>query len=390
MKTAKRIANVPPYLFARLDEKKAALKARGVDLVDLGIGDPDQPTPSYIIKEMDRALADPQNHNYPPYDGTDQFRRAVADWYKKRFDVALDPAKEVVALIGSKEGIAHIFMGFIDPGDAALIPDPAYPVYKTMTILLGGEPFPMPLTSENDFLPVLSAIPDKVAARSKMLFLNYPNNPTGAVASLDFFKEAVAFAKKYDLLICHDMAYSEVAFDGFVPPSILEVPGAGDVAVEFHSLSKTFNMTGWRLGMAVGNAKAIEALRVIKTNIDSGAFKAIQQAGAFALTHSTDFTAKMNAVYQKRRDALVDGLNSLGWKLAKPKATFYIWIPVPKGETSESFAAKMLEDVQVVVVPGNGYGTYGEGYVRAAITATEDRIKEAIRRMKDRGVAFSS
>lgn len=389
MKTANRIANVPPYLFARLDEKKAALKARGIDLVDLGIGDPDQPTPSYIIKEMDRALADPANHNYPPYDGTDQFRRAVADWYKKRFNVALDPGKEVVALIGSKEGIAHIFMGFIDPGDVALIPDPAYPVYKTMTILLGGDPYVLPLTAENDFLPVLSAIPDKIAASAKLMFLNYPNNPTGAVTTLDFFKEAVAFAKKHDLLICHDLAYSEVAFDGFIPPSILEVPGAKDVAVEFHSLSKTFNMTGWRLGMAVGNAQALQALRVIKTNIDSGAFKAVQQAGAFALDQPTDFTEKMNAMYQPRRDALVDGLNSLGWELAKPKATFYIWIPVPQGETSESFAGKMLEDVQVVVVPGNGYGQYGEGYVRAAITTTVDRIKEAIRRMRDKKIAFS-
>lgn len=389
MKTAKRIANIPPYLFARLDEKKAALISKGIDLIDLGIGDPDQPTPPYIIKEMDRALADPQNYNYPPYDGTDQFREAVANWYKKRFGVGLDPVKEVVALIGSKEGIAHIFIGFIDPGDIALIPDPAYPVYKTMTILTGGEPYLVPLTAGRNFLPDLAAIPDKIASRAKLLFLNYPNNPTGAVATLDLFKEAVAFAKKYDLLICHDLAYSEVAFDGFVPPSILEVPGAKDVAVEFHSLSKTFNMTGWRIGMAVGNAGALQALRVIKTNIDSGVFKAIQQAGAFALTQSTDFTQKMNEVYQKRRDALVDGLNSLGWKLARPKATFYVWIPVPKGETSESFASKMLEDVNIIVVPGNGYGQYGEGYVRAAITATEDRIKEAIRRMREKSLEFA-
>jgi len=388
MKLSKRLDKIPPYLFATIDKKKAEVRATGVDIIDFGIGDPDLPTPSHIFKAMHEVLEQGKSGQYPPYEGILEFRVAVADWYKKRFNVSLNPNTEVVSLIGSKEGIAHIFLGVIDPGDVVLTTDPGYPVYKMGTMLAGGEPYPIPLKEESGFLPDLESIPKDKVKKAKILFINYPNNPTGAVADLEFYKKVVAFAKKNDLLVCSDSAYSEVNYDGYVAPSILQVPGGKEVAIEFHSLSKTYNMTGWRIGMAVGNAQAIEALSTIKTNIDSGIFKAIQYAGVEALTGSQDCIAKNNAIFQERRDALINGLKSLGWKIEIPKATFYVWARVPKGFTSVSFCEEMLTKCGILVVPGNGYGKYGEGYFRAAITIPKERIAEAIQRMKDKNIRF--
>jgi len=388
MRKAARISGVPPYLFAEIDRKKASVTKKGVDLIDLSIGDPDTPTPKRILKAFHKAVDDPRNHNYPPYEGTAQFRSAVAKWYKKRFNVELDPEKEVLSLIGSKEGIAHLFFAFIDPGDVALIPDPGYPVYKVATILAGGVPYSVPLLKENNFLPDLNAIDKDVLKRAKLLFINYPNNPIGAVATKEFMRGAVDFCRKNDLLLCSDLAYSEVAFGGYRPISVLEVPGAKDVAVEFHSLSKTYNMTGWRIGMVVGSAEAIAALSIIKTNVDSGIFKAIQAAGVEALKGPQKEIDRMNRTYEERRDIIIDGLNSLGWSLEYPKASFYIWVPVPKGFTSSSFVAHMLEKAGVLVVPGSGYGEYGEGYIRISITNKAARLKEAISRMKKAGITY--
>ncbi|MBU1291184.1 LL-diaminopimelate aminotransferase, partial [bacterium] len=329
---------------------------------------------------------DPKTHNYPPYQGTAEFRQAVASWYKNRFGVNLDPEQEVMALIGSKEGIAHIFLAFIDPGDFSLIPDPGYPVYKTGTLFANGFPYIMPLLEENDFLPDLEEIDEEIAQRAKLMFINYPNNPTAAVANKDFFEKVVKFAKKYDILICHDFAYSEMTFDNYKANSFLEVDGAKEVGIEFHSLSKTYNMTGWRLGFAVGNQEAISALSVIKTNIDSGVFKAIQQAGIEALTGPQDNIEKMNNIYTGRRNVVINGLNKLGWNLKPTKATFYIWIPSLNKMSSMEFSNLLLEKTGIIVTPGIGYGKYGEGYVRIALTVEEKRLEEAIERIKKAGL----
>jgi len=388
MKKANRILNVPPYLFAEVEKKKADMISSGVKVIDLSIGDPDMPTPKRILRKFHRAVNDPKTHNYPPYEGTKEFRAAVAGWYKKRFNVDLDPDREVISLIGSKEGIAHIFFAFIDPGDHALIPDPGYPVYNVATILAGGIPYPVPLLKSNGFIPNLKAIDKEIVKRSKLLFVNYPNNPTSAVAGREFYEEAVDFCRKNNILLCSDLAYSEVAFDGYKPMSVLEIPGAKGVAVEFHSLSKTYNMTGWRIGMAVGASYAISALSIIKTNIDSGVFKAIQIAGIEALSGPQKETDKTNRIYAERRNILVDGLNSLGWKLEYPKASFYVWAPVPSGYTSESFVKHLLEKAGVLVVPGSGYGKYGEGYFRVSITTDKANIREAISKMRKEGISF--
>jgi LL-diaminopimelate aminotransferase len=382
MKIAHRIQTIPPYLFAEIDKKKEEAIKRGVDIINLGIGDPDQPTPNNIIEKLRESVKDSRTHRYPPYQGTTEFRQAVASWYKNRFRVNLDPDQEVMALIGSKEGIAHIFLAFIDPGDFSLIPDPGYPVYKTGTLFANGLPYLMPLLEENDFLPDLEEIDEEVAQRAKLMFINYPNNPTAAVANKDFFEKVVKFAKKYDILVCHDFAYSEMTFDGYKTSSFLEIEGAKEVGIEFHSLSKTYNMTGWRLGFAVGNKDAISALSIIKTNIDSGAFKAIQEAGVEALTGPQDNIEKMNEIYTRRRDVVINGLNKLGWSLKPTKATFYIWIPTPKNITSVDFANLLLEKTGIIVTPGIGYGEYGEGFVRIALTVEEKRLEEAIERLK--------
>jgi len=382
MKIAQRIQTIPPYLFAEIDKKKEEALKRGVDIINLGIGDPDQPTPNNIIEKLRESVKDPKTHDYPPYAGTAEFRQAVALWYKKRFGVDLDPDNEVMALIGSKEGIAHIFLAFIDPGDFSLIPDPGYPVYKTGTLFANGFPYTMSLLEENDFLPDLEEIDEEIAKRAKLMFINYPNNPTAAIADKNFFEKVVKFAKKYDILVCHDFAYSEMTFDDYKANSFLEVEGAKEVGIEFHSLSKTYNMTGWRLGFVVGNKEVISALSIIKTNIDSGVFKAIQQAGIEALSGPQDNIEKMNKIYTGRRNVIINGLNKLGWDLKPTKATFYIWLPILNKMGSIEFSNLLLEKTGIIVTPGIGYGEYGEGYVRIALTVDEKRLEEAMERLK--------
>ena len=389
MKISERLEKIPPYLFAEIDRKIAEAKAKGIDIISLGIGDPDTPTLAPVVAEMHKAIDNPKNHDYPPYNGTEKFRQAACDWMKKRFDVELNPDTEMLANIGSKEAIAHIFFAFVDKGDYTLVPDPGYPVYKNATIFAGGTPYSMPLKEENGYLPDFDKIPEDIAKKSKLMFLNYPNNPTGAVADLDFYKKAVDFCKKYDILLCSDMAYSEMTFDGYKAPSVLQVEGGKDVAIEFYSHSKSYNMTGWRVGFVCGNADAVKALGTIKNNIDSGTFKAIQDAAATAFTVDQSLIDNLNKMYQDRRDAAESGFRELGWDIKPSKATFYLWLPVPKGMTSEEFVTQMLEKAHVVVPPGNGYGSCGEGYFRVALTKDVDTIKECIRRMKDAGIRYN-
>lgn len=383
MKTSKKLEKIPPYLFQRIDKKKAEAKEKGIDLIDFGVGDPDLTTPIHIINKMKEAITDPKYHNYPPYEGMLSFRKAVAGLYLKRFGVKLDPEKEVLSLIGSKEGFAHIFQAFLDPGDISLVPNPAYRVYEMCTLLNNGEPYFMPLLEENGFLPEFSKIEDKAIKKAKLMVINYPNNPTGAVADKEFLKEAVNFARKNEILLCMDLAYSEISYDGYMPPSILEIDGAKDVAIEFHSLSKTYNMTGWRIGMVVGNEKAISALGVVKSNIDSGIFKAIQIAGIEALTGPQNCIKEAVEIYRKRRDLFAEGLKELGFRFNIPKASFYFWVKNPHGYDSTGFAEYLLEKAGLVVVPGNGYGKYGEGYIRLTLTVPEEKIKEALNRLKN-------
>lgn len=383
VKWAKRIAELPPYLFAEIDAKKKEMEKKGVDVIDLGIGDPDLPTPPNIIEALKVAVDDPANHRYPSYQGMLSFREAAADWYKERFGVELDPESEVVALIGSKEGIAHTPLAFLDPGDVGLFPDPGYPVYPTSISFAGGIPHAVPLLKENDFLPDLGAIPADIKERSKLLFLNYPNNPTTAVAEKGFFEEAVEFATSNNILICHDAAYTEIAYDGYTPVSFLETEGAKECGIEFHSLSKTFNMTGWRLGFAVGNKKAIGGLGKIKTNIDSGAFQAIQCAGIEALKNYRLGLEDRKRIFEERRDIFCKGLDEAGFSYTKPKATFYVWFEVPPGVTSTEFSSKLLEEAGIVVTPGNGFGDYGEGYARVSTTFSTERIVQAVERLKE-------
>ena len=375
-------------MFAEIDRKIAEAKAKGIDIISLGIGDPDSPTLQPIVDEMHKAIDNPKNHDYPPYNGTEQFRKGACDWIKRRFGVELNPDTEMLANIGSKEAIAHVFFAYVDKGDYTLVPDPGYPVYHNATIFAGGTPYEMPLLEENGYLPDFDKIPEDIAKKSKLMFLNYPNNPTSATADLDFWKKAVDFCKKYDILLCSDMAYSEMTFDGYKAPSVLQVEGAKDVAIEFYSHSKSYNMTGWRVGFVCGNADAVKALGTIKNNIDSGTFKAIQQAATTAFTVDEKYITDLNNMYQERRDAAEEGFKELGWDIKPSKATFYLWLPVPKGMTSEEFVTVMLEKAHVVVPPGNGYGKYGEGYFRVALTKDVDTIKKCIQRMKDAGIHY--
>ncbi len=379
---AERLKRLPPYLFAEIDRKKREVRARGVDVIDLGIGDPDLPTPPHIIHALQKAAEDPANHRYPSYEGMLTYRQAVADWYAKRFNVRLDPEQEVLTLIGSKEGTAHIPLAFVNPGDIVLVPDPGYPVYAAGTWFAGGEVHWMPLRRINGFLPDLDAIPADVARRAKLMYLNYPNNPTAAVATGDFFARVVAFARRHGILVCHDAMYSELKFDGFEPPSLLEVEGAREVGVEFHSLSKTYSMTGWRLGFCVGNRAAVAGLGAVKTNVDSGVFQAVQIAGIAALTGPQDLAEQYRRTYQERRDIVVSGLKQLGWEVEIPKGTFFVWAPVPGGLDSRSFATQLLEEAGVVVTPGVGFGPSGEGFYRIALTVERARIAEAMDRLK--------
>jgi len=379
---AKRIEQIPPYLFAEIDKKKEEMRQKGMDVIDLGIGDPDLPTPQLIIDRLKIAAENPKNHRYPSYEGMIEFRTAAGQWFEKRFGVKLDPKTEVLALIGSKEGIAHIPLAFVNPGDYVLVPSPGYPVYRVSTLFAGGTPYFLPLRKENGFLPNLSQIPEEVAKKAKLLFINYPNNPTSAIAERPFFEEAVAFARRYQIIVCHDAAYSEVAFDGYRPLSFFEIEGAKEIGIEFHSLSKTFNMTGWRIGFAVGCPEIISVLGRVKTNIDSGIFQAIQEAGTEALNHFDTPLPEIIKIYEKRRDVMVKGLREIGLEVQWPKATFYLWIQVPRGYTSTQFATLLLERGGIVATPGNGFGEAGEGYIRMALTVEETRLREAIERLK--------
>lgn len=379
---AERVKNLPPYLFATIDKMKTDARAKGVDLIDLSIGDPDIPTPLHIVDAMKKAVEKPEHHQYPSYEGMLSYRQAVADWYKRRFSVNLDAKTEVLSLIGSKEGIGHIPLAFINPGDVVLVPSPGYPVYPVGTMFAGGEPYIMPLREENGFLPEFKSIPAEILKRAKLMFLNYPNNPTAATASKEFFISAIELAKKYNIIICHDAAYSEMFYDNEKPISFLDVEGAAEVGIEFHSLSKTYNMTGWRIGYAVGNKDVIAGLGKIKTNLDSGVFQAIQEASITALSTDDNILSEIRKVYQDRRNALYDGLRGLGLSVNKPKATFYLWAKVPQGFDSTTFVTHLLNNSGVLGTPGVGFGAPGEGYIRFALTRPVERIKEAVERIK--------
>ncbi len=383
---ARRLAKLPPYLFAEIDRAKKAARARGVDIIDLGVGDPDTPTFPNIVARLREAAGEAAYHRYPSYEGLPAFRAAVARWYQKRFGVGLDADTEVVSLIGSKEGIAHISLAFVNPGDLNLVPSPGYPVYNIGTLFADGVPHFMPLRRENGFLPDLDAIPDDVAARAKLMFINYPNNPTAAVADRAFFERVVEFARRHSVIVCHDAAYTELYYDGHKPMSFLEVEGAREVGIEFHSLSKTYNMTGWRIGFAVGNAKVIAGLGKIKTNVDSGLFEAIQMAGIEALEGPQEPQAELRRMYQRRRDVLVGGLRQIGLDVDAPAASFYVWFPVPKGQTSAGFAKLLLEKAGIVATPGNGFGDAGEGYARMTLCLPEQRLQEAVERIRTAGI----
>jgi LL-diaminopimelate aminotransferase len=382
---ADRIKSLPPYLFAAIDEMKQKAIARGVDIINLGIGDPDLPTPGPIIKRVQQAAEDPKNHQYPSYEGLLTFRRAVAGWYRQRFGVILDPATEVLTLIGSKEGIGHVPLALVNPGDIVLVPSPGYPVYPVASRFAGGVPHVMPLLKQAGFLPDVSAVPHDVARRAKLLFLNSPNNPTSVVAGKEFFRDVVAFAREHQVIVCHDAAYSEIYYDGRRPPSFLEVDGAKEIGIEFHSLSKTFNMTGWRIGFAVGHRQVIAALGKVKSNLDSGVFQAVQEAGITALESAEELTEPLRKTYQERRDVLVPALQTLGLDVELPAAAFYVWIAVPPRHSSASFTAHLLEQAGIVSTPGNGFGQEGEGYIRMTLTTSKERLAEAVERIRKTG-----
>jgi LL-diaminopimelate aminotransferase len=374
--------NLAPYLFAEMERKIAEKRKSGVDVISLGIGDPDMPTPTYIVEEMQRQVADPRNHRYPSNWGSPEFGQAVASFYKRRFGVDLDPAKEFFPLLGAKEGLAHVCMALLDAGDLSLVPDPGYPVYAGGSAMMGAEVRYLNLSPESGFLPDLDEISEQEAERAKVLFIGYPNNPTAAVIEGDFFERVVAFAKKYNIAVIHDNAYSELTYDGYVAPSFLSIPGAKDVGVEFFSFSKPFNMTGWRIGFAVGNHDILAHLWRLKTNMDSGMFDALQGTAAFILNGPWDSVREMCEVYGRRRDLLAEALVSVGMQVPKPKGTIYMWIPVPAGYTSASFSEHVLEQAGVVVTPGRGYGPAGDGFVRLSLTTPDDRIAEAVERIE--------
>jgi LL-diaminopimelate aminotransferase len=381
MRMSRRMENLKPYLFVEINRKIAEKKAKGEEVISFAVGDPDMPTPENIISSLCQASQDPINHRYPETVGLPELRQAIADWYQRRFGISLNTDKEVLPLIGAKEGIAHIALCFIDAGDIALVPDPAYPVYAISTTLAGGETHCMPLTEGRNYLPDLDAIPGEVLKKAKVIWLNYPNNPTGAIANIDFFNRVVQFAKKNDIAVCHDATYTEVAFDGYQPVSFLQADGAKEVGVEFHSLSKSYNMTGWRIGMAVGNAEMIAALGNIKSNLDSGVPQAIQYAAIEALSGPQDCITEHNAVYQRRRDLIIEVLDDIGLKAKPAKAGLYIWAKVPKGYTSVEFASDLLEQVGVVVIPGVGYGSNGEGYVRLSLTIPDAGLVKGLTKL---------
>jgi len=380
---SQRISQLPPYLFAQIDKKKREKIEQGADVIDLGVGDPDIPTPKPIVEAMKRAVEKPEHHRYPSYEGMLSFRIAVADWYRRRFGVELDPQKEVIALIGSKEGIAHFPLAFVNPGDAVLCPDPAYPVYKIGTLFAGGEPYFLPLKEENNFLPDYKSIPKEVLKRAKIIWVNYPNNPTSAKATKEFYKDLIEWAKENNIIVASDLAYSEIYFGEERPPSILEIEGAKDIAIEFHSLSKTYNMTGWRIGMAVGNERLIAGLGKVKTNVDSGQFQAVQEAAITALNLPEEEVQKLRDIYKERRAVMTEALRKVGLEVYPSDATFYLWVKVPKGYSSAQFVERLLEECAIVCTPGNGFGERGEGYFRISLTVPTQRLLEAADRIRN-------
>jgi len=379
---AQRLARIPPYLFAEIDRKVQEKRRAGVDVISLGIGDPDLPTPARIVSVLQEAAADPSNHRYPSYFGLGELREAIAGWYRHRFGVTLDPATEILPTLGSKDGISHVPLALVDPGDVVLAPDPGYTVYVTGAVMAGADPYVMPLTAENHWLPDLDAIPPDVAERARMMWLNYPNNPTAAVAERDFLVRAVEFCQRHRIVLCHDAPYSEIAFDGYRPLSLLEIPGANEVGLEFHSLSKTYNMTGWRIGWVCGRADLVALIGQLKTNIDSGIFQAVQWAGIEALNGGEEETRAACEIYARRHRRVADTLNALGWSIKPPRATFYVWAPVPKGYDSIGFAGHVLDQVGVNITPGVGFGAHGEGYFRLSVTAPDSRLDEAMTRLR--------
>ena len=378
-----KLKMLPPYLFVELDRKKAEAIKKGIDVIDLGIGDPDLPTPQFIVDRLKETADFTDNHHYPSSQGMASFRESAANWVKRRFGVSVDPDKQVVCLIGSKEAIAHFPLAFLEPDDIVLVPTPAYPVYHIGTLFAGGKSYFMDLLPENDFLPDLDAIPQDVLKKAKIIWLNYPNNPTAALATKEFFEKVVSFANENNIIVCHDAAYTEMTFDDYVAPSFLETPGAMEVGIEFHSLSKTYSMTGWRIGFAIGNEKLIAGLRRVKSNVDSGQFNPIQYAAIAALDSDQSCVKEMCKIYQERRDVLVAGLRSIGIEAKSPKATFYVWAPVPEGYTSMEFTSLLLEKAGIVATPGNGFGEPGEGFIRMALTVSKERLAEAVERMKE-------
>ena len=379
---AQRLGRIPPYLFAEIDRKVQEKKKAGIDVISLGIGDPDLPTPKRIVSVLQEAAADPANHRYPSYFGLAELRDAIAGWYRERSGIDLDPSTEILPTLGSKDGISHVPLALVDPGDVVLAPDPGYTVYVTGAVMAGANPFVMPLRAENDWLPDLESIPDDVANRARLMWLNYPNNPTAAVADRAFLESAVEFCRRHGIVLCHDAPYSEIAFDGYRPLSLFEIAGAKEVGLEFHSLSKTYNMTGWRIGWVCGRADLIGLIGQLKTNIDSGIFQAVQWAAIEALNGGEDETRAACEIYARRHRLVAETLNQLGWSIKPPRATFYVWAPVPKGYDSIGFASHVLDEVGVNITPGVGFGAHGEGYFRLSVTAPDERLEEAMARMR--------
>ena len=387
---ADRLSALPPYVFARLDELKACAREQGLDLIDLGMGNPDGPAPQPVIEAAIAALQNPSNHGYPPFEGTVSFRRAITNWYHRRYGVKLNPDSEALPLLGSKEGLTHLALAYINPGDVVLVPSPAYPVHFRGPIIAGAKVHTLMLKPENNWLIDISAIPEDVARQAKILYFNYPSNPTGATAPREFFEEIVAFARHYQILLIHDLCYAELAFDGYQPTSLLEIPGAKEIGVEFHTMSKTYNMAGWRVGFVVGNRRIIQGLRTLKTNLDYGLFAALQSAAETALQLPDTYVQEVQNRYSRRRDFLIQGLSELGWNIPKPKATMYLWIPCPPGMGSTDFALSVLQQTGVVMTPGNAFGPAGEGYVRISLIAECDRLGEALQRLKQANICYSS